>query len=407
MSTMLRGGMRLPFCSQSFFLRFCFYLFIDHQHHHRHRRRRRGMSGRRAGKRKAATVASDRIKRSSGTSGDDDTSDRDYHPPPVDETDDEVDDHDEEEEEDDDEEDDDEDEEEDEEEESKHDRKNDDGESKRDLRAAASSSSSSSSSSSASSSSSSSPAGKQRFANVDSDTLKQLESRIVPKATADGALWARNVWQQWRAARGIALDFEPGMDVAPLIPIVARFFAEVRTRSGEPYGRLSYTQLMINHQRWARGVMASDTVPCYVAGDTWGPVRNVIDAELRRMAISGAPEKQSALPFTASEQQRIDAFLMESITPQRLFWRAFFVVSVHCGLRGGAAHHNLRRSDFKLGADEHGPFITYHERQSKNYKAGQCAQSPPAHRLTTLFDRLEGCAKESKATAHQQPSRIR
>ena len=167
--------------------------------------------------------------------------------------------------------------------------------------------------------------------------------------------------KDWRASKGLPASFE-GEAVDALATHLRQFYAEVRNKKWEKYGRSALVNLRASIQRHL-------TSPPYnrikdLSKDReFTTANNMLKAQSKVNRMEGRDESVHKKAIPEGDMDRIFNRLTLS-NPNDLQMRIFMDIMVHFGRRGREGLRELRRDSFQIKVDGNGKrfaILRYHE----------------------------------------------
>ena len=198
-------------------------------------------------------------------------------------------------------------------------------------------------------------AGEVRFAVVGDDDVDKCILESIPKNTRKmTTMWLR-VWTDYLKERRITCDLQSCTE-QELANILARFYAEVRTKNGEVYRRSSLLALRAALQRHI-SFEAKRTDVNLVTGSQFRKANQLLDAVLKENKREGKePVVKHKPPISTGDLKKLDEYFLgveDAADPVRLTYFCWFALTKHFALRGGEVQVSLKKSDvvFERGED--------------------------------------------------------
>ena len=224
-------------------------------------------------------------------------------------------------------------------------------------------------------------------------TTEEIEEKIqqqIPKATMNSAQWAKRTFNSWLVERNSRiLNMSESSELlflskdghstlsdltkSTLNEALKFFFFEVRKRNGDVY--------------------PSDTLRCLLTGlnyclsniekKTWNlwtdeefkEARISLDAAMKKTSQEGhnPRRKRAGIISTEQENNLWERHYLGEDNPRKLNRNVLYLLSVHCGLRGGRELRDLRfgeNAQIVLKKVDDVEFLEYTESYTKTYKHG-------------------------------------
>ena len=161
-------------------------------------------------------------------------------------------------------------------------------------------------------------------------------------------------FSEWLVSRSLPGEFEE-LPVDNFADILRQFYAEVRNRKGEPYGKSALINLRASIQRHISSPPYNRTLNIMKDRD-FIPANHVLQGVLKTNRLQGRDKTQHKKPLEAEDMSRIDEVLDLS-SPTGLQMRVFVDIMMHFGRRGREGLRDLKKRQLQCTAGCHWPWI--------------------------------------------------
>ena len=166
---------------------------------------------------------------------------------------------------------------------------------------------------------------------------------------------------EWPVSRSLSDEFEE-LPVDNFADILRQFYAEVRNRKGETYGKSALINLRASIQRHISSPPYNRTMNIMKDRD-FIPANHVLQGVLKTNRLQGRDKTQHKKPLEAEDMSRIDEVLDLS-SPTWLQMRVFVDIMMHFGRLGREGLRDLKKDSFSVLRDATGReyvYIAYNE----------------------------------------------
>ena len=167
----------------------------------------------------------------------------------------------------------------------------------------------------------------------------------------------------WRASKGLPVSFE-GEAADALVTHLRQFYAEVRHKKGERYGRSALVNLRASIQRHLTSPPYNRIIDLSKDRE-FTTANNMLKAQSKENRSEGRDESVHKKAIPECDMDHIFNRLTLS-NPIDLQMRIFIDIMVHFGRRGREGLRELRRDSFQIKVEGNGKrfaILRYHERE--------------------------------------------
>ena len=239
-------------------------------------------------------------------------------------------------------------------------------------------------------------AAKERFrAPLKPEERSQAAKGVIPTNTKNATEWALRNFQQWREYRNqrspedpVPEDLFRAADMDVLCKWLCCFVQETRKETGENYPATTLRQMLSAFQRVLRG----NKVPFNIFDKTnlrFIELRNTLDTVCVGLKKQGVGAAVAHAPVISIEHEMLmwTSGVLGFEPPEALLRAVFITVGMHCSLRGGQEHYDLKVEQFTqlpgegYSAETH---YRYVENGSKNFQ-GRSSECGKGNKIVEVF----------------------
>jgi len=201
--------------------------------------------------------------------------------------------------------------------------------------------------------------------------IRQLIDQRIPVNTKKTTNWCMSVWKSWSKYRGITESIET-LSAVDLNNHLSSFIMEVNRQDGSPYPADTLYQIVTGIQRHLKENGRPELGILDQKNLDFVQTRQVLDAQMKQLTTCGVGTlKKQAQPLTSEQEHSLWEQGIFSIETAQGLLNAVFWYNCKCfGLRGGDEHRNLEVDQYSLDHDEHGRYLRFVGRSTKNYQGG-------------------------------------
>ena len=179
-----------------------------------------------------------------------------------------------------------------------------------------------------------------------------------------------NVWKSWAERKGLNDDIVK-YEAKELDECLSRFFAEICKSDGSDYEPDSLRVMLATIDRQLK---ENDSKITIAKDREFVKYRQVLEGKARALREKGhgkRPNATKALTVQDEEQLWKNRVLGEQ-NPKSLLYTLWYLLTLHCGLRGCQEHHEMFVEDFSSNKDGQGTesYVTFEENPTKTRQGG-------------------------------------
>ena len=177
----------------------------------------------------------------------------------------------------------------------------------------------------------------------------------------------------WLASRNEDPAFEL-KSTDQLSQLLRRFYAEVRSKKGQPYSRSALVSIRASIQRHLEAPPYNCTYSI-VSDSIFKPANTIFVSRIKLNRIEGHDTTTHKVPIQEGDIRKMyDSKVLCNDSPKALQYKVFFEMCLHFVRRGKEGLRELRKNSFALRIDDKGfkyVTVTYNEK-SKNCTSTSC-----------------------------------
>ena len=209
-----------------------------------------------------------------------------------------------------------------------------------------------------------------RFANMSDEDMEKLVEDASSQNTKNVINVAWKIFEQYIVEKlHIRPSCQQDMSAKSLVPVLRKFYCNVRNRNGEPYVKKTMISIRYGLQKKFEKSHKFDIVN----DDRFKDSNDIFHACLKKMKKDGAGESKHKEVISEEDIKRLYSTLtLSTKTPKSLQYKVFFELMMFMCNRGRENLRNMTKEDFVVDTDAGGRrYVVYvKKRLSKNHQGG-------------------------------------